>query len=140
MATAKWGTLGSLNSNFIGTTIDSLADGATSAFVTYDNSANLDLYALLLLELASITSGTGANITLRQFPTVGGVIPDNTGSVGGGYEANEMLTVGASAKVTLFKVRLYPCSVRFCITNGAKVALASSGNSLRLAAYNESMA
>jgi hypothetical protein len=133
VAVAKWSAAGTIGANIAGTTLDGLAASATSAFITYDNSTNRDLYAVVQFDLGSITTVAGASITLRQFvvPT-GGVAPDNTGSVGGGYEASEMLTVGASAKVGNFRIRLAgPYSLRFCVTNNTTVAFAGSGNSLK---------
>ena len=139
MATARWSAAGTLGSDVSAGTLNSLVAGATSAFFTYDNSTNRDLYAVIQFDLGSITTGAGASITLRQFivPT-GGTAPDSTGSVGGGYEANEMLTVGASAKVGNFRIRLAgPYSLRFCVTNNTSVNFAGSGNSLRFITHNE---
>jgi hypothetical protein len=126
VAVAKWSAAGTIGANIAGTTLDGLAASATSAFITYDNSTNRDLYAVVQFDLGSITTGAGASITLRQFvvPT-GGTAPDNTGSVGGGDEVTEVLTVGASAKVGNFRIRLAgPYSLRFCVTNNTTVAFA----------------
>lgn len=139
MSTAKWSTPGTIGSNIASTTLDSLANGSTSAFITYDNSTPRDLYAVVQFDLGSITTAAGAAIILRQFvvPT-GGTAPDNTGSVGGGESVTEQLTVGASAKVGNFRIRLAgPYSLRFCVTNNAGVALAASGNSLKFITHNE---
>lgn len=142
MATAKWSAAGTLGADISAGALNSLAAGATSAFFTYDNSGNRDLYAIVQFDLGSITTVTGASITLRQFvvPT-GGTQPDNTGGVNGGYEANEPLTIGASAKVGNFKIRLAgPYSLRFCVTNNTTVAFAASGNSIKVITHNEEAA
>jgi hypothetical protein len=141
MATAKWATPSAQGSNIAGTTLDSLANGLTSAFVTHDNSANLDLYASVLVNLGSITPAAGGSITLRVFSLQSADAPDNTGSVNGGDAYVQMLTTSASAKVVVFPmVRLYPESLRLCITNNAGVALAASGNSIKVRPFNESVA
>lgn len=139
MSTAKWSAAGTIGSNIAGTTLDSLANGSTSAFITYDNSTNRDLYAVVQVDLGSLTPTTGGSITLRQFvvPT-GGTAPDNTGSVNGGEAATESLTVSTGAKVVAFRMRLAgPYSLRFCVTNNAGVALAATGNSIKFITHNE---
>jgi len=140
MTTAKWGTPGTQGSNIAGTTLDSLGNGSTSAFITYDNSSLLDMQASVLVNLGSITPGTGGAITLRTFSSQGSDVPDNSGSAGGGETYVAYLASGTGAKVVVFPmVRLYPESMRFCITNNAGVALAASGNSLKVRTYPESM-
>src|SRR5215203_621154 len=141
MANAKWATPSAQGSNIASTTLDSLANVGTSAFVTHDNSSNLDLYASVLVNLGSITPTTGGSITLRVFSAQSADVPDATGSVSGGEAYTQPLTVSAGAKVTVFPmVRLYPESLRLCITNSAGVALAASGNSIKIRPYNESVA
>lgn len=139
MATAKWATPSAVSSNLAGTALNSLANGSTSAFITYDNSTNLDLYANVNVNLGSFTSTTGASITLRVFSAQSTTAPDATGSVGGGDTYTAPITVGASAKVVVFPmVRLYPESLRICVTNNGGAALAASSNTLYVRPYNES--
>jgi hypothetical protein len=141
MATAKWATPSAQGSNIASTTLDSLANGSTSAFVTHDNSSNLDLYASVLVNLGSLTPTTGATITLRVFSAQSSDVPDAVGSVGGGDAYTMPLLISTSAKVVVFPmVRLYPESLRLCITNNANVALASGSNSIKVRPYNESVA
>jgi hypothetical protein len=141
MATAKWATPSSSSANFAGTTLNSLANGSTSAFVTYDNSTNLDYYGSVAIALGSFTSTTGASITLRVHAVAGGSTPDDIGSVGGGDTYTVPLTVGASAKVAVIPmVRLYPFSLRMQITNNSGAAFASSANTLIVQPYDESVA
>jgi hypothetical protein len=139
MAVAKWSALGTLSTDIAGTALNSLASAAHSALLTYDNSTNLDLYALVLLNLGSFTSLAGANVILRTYPTIGANVPDNTASVGGGEIYTQPLTVGASAKVAIFNIRLFPSSMRLQITNQAGAAFAASANTLKLAPYNETV-
>lgn len=141
MADAKWGAQGAQGSNIASTTLDSLANGSSSTRITYDNSANLDLYCSVLVNLGSFTSTTGASITLRVYSCQGSDVPDDTGSVGGGDAYTEVITVGASAKVVVFKmVRLYPESLRLQITNNAGAALAAGSNSIKVRPFGESIA
>jgi hypothetical protein len=142
MATAKWATPSALGSNIASTTLDSLANGSTSAMVTHDNSTNLDLYAFVEILLGSFTSTSGASITLRVYPTTTGAAPpDDTGSVGGGDVYTVPITVGASAKkIVIPMVRLYPCSMRLQITNNGGAAFAASSNSIKVQPYDESVA
>jgi hypothetical protein len=142
MATAKWATPSSVGSNIAGATLDGLANGSTSAFVTHDNSANLDLYASVRVNLGSLTPGTGGSITLRVFSTQNGNAPTDTGAVGGGDTYTAPLTTATGAKVVLFPmVRLYPESLRLQITNNAGAALhATAGNEIYVRPYNESVA
>lgn len=141
MATVKYAAPSALGSNIASTTLNSLANGSTSAFVTHDNSANLDLYASVSVELGSITPSAGGSISLRVFSTSSTKVPDDTGSVGGGDVYTQPLTTSASAKVVVFPmVRLYPESMRLQITNNSGVALAASGNALYVRPFNESVA
>jgi acetaldehyde dehydrogenase (acetylating) len=140
MATAKWATPSAVGSNILGTTADSLANGSTSAFVEHDNSSNLDLYASVEIDLGSLTPATGGSITLRVFVSHATSDPDNTGSVGGGEPYTMPLTTATGAKkVIVPMIRLYPSPVQLCLTNNAGVALAASGNSLKVRPYNESV-
>lgn len=140
MAIAKWATPSAQSSNFAGTTLNSLANGSTSAFVTYDNSTNRDLYGVVVVKLGSFNATAGASITLRAYTTAnaGADVPDDIGSVGGGEVYTEPLTVGTSAKVAVFRmVRLYPFSMRMQITNNGGNSFAASGNSITVQPYNE---
>jgi hypothetical protein len=141
MATAKWATPSAQGANIASTTLDSLANGSTSAFITHDNSSNLDLYASVLVNLGSLTPTTGGSIALRVFSAQSADVPDATGSVGGGDTYTQPLTTSTGAKVAVFPmVRLYPESLRLCVTNNAGVALAASSNSIKVRPFNESVA
>lgn len=141
MATIKYATPSALGSNIASTTLDSKANGTTSAFITYDNSSNLDLYASVSVELGSITPTAGGSISLRVHSTSSTKTPDDNGSVGGGDVYTIPLTTSASAKVVVFPmVRLYPESMRLQVSNNSGVTTASSGNALYVRPYNESVA
>lgn len=142
MSTVKWATPSAQGSNIASTSLDSLANGSTSAVVAHDNSANLDLYGSVLVNLGSFTSITGASITLRVFSKQSTDTPDSTGAAVSACDSYTMpLTVGASAKVVVFPmVRLYPEALQLAITNNGGAAFAASGNSIKVRPYNESVA
>lgn len=134
MAIAKWAAPSTRSSNFAGTTLNSIANGTESAVVTYDNSANRDLYGTVTIKLGSITPSTGGSITLRVTLNDG---TDTADRVGGDLYVVP-LTTGASAKVAVINmVRLYPYSMRFSVVNNSGVALAASGNELYVRPWNE---
>jgi hypothetical protein len=138
MAVAKYATPGSRSSNIAGTALNSIANGANTAFITYDNSSNRNLYGAVAVKLGSFTTTTGASITLRVYINDGTDVNDDTGSVGGGETYTVPLTVGASAKVVVLPmVRLYPFSMRLQVTNNGGATTASSGNELYVTPYNE---
>jgi hypothetical protein len=140
MAIVKWNAPGSVSSNLASTTLNSLANGSTSAFVTYDNSANRDLYAAIRLTLGSFTPTTGGSVTVRAYAVVDSTTPDDIGAVNGGDTYWAPLVISASAKnIIIPMVRLYPYSMRFQVTNNSGAAFASSGHTLTIQPYNENV-
>ena len=133
MATAKWAAPSTRSSNILSTVANSLANGSESSTVTYDNSTNRDLYALLTLKLGSITPSTGGSVSLRITINDG---TDTSDKVGGEVYVIP-LTSGASAKVNIVRVTLPPFSLRLSLVNNAGVTLASSGNELYVRPWNE---
>ena len=134
MAVAKWATPSARSSNFAGTTLNSLANAGESSVVTYDNSANRDLYGLVTIKLGSITPATGGSVSVRVTLNDG---TDTADRVGGDLYVVP-LVAGAGAKVAVLNmVRLYPYSMRFSLVNNAGVALAASGNELYIRPWNE---
>ena len=133
MATAKWATPSTRSSNILSTVANSLANGSESSVVTYDNSSNRDLYALLTLKLGTITPSTGGSVSLRVTINDG---TDTSDRVGGDIYVLP-LNSGASAKVNVVRVTLPPFSLRLSLVNNAGVTLASSGNELYVRPWNE---
>jgi hypothetical protein len=137
MAIAKWATPSTRSSNILSTVLNSLANGSETATVTYDNSSNRDLYAVITIKLGSITPSTGGSITLRVTLSDG---TDTADKIGGDLYTVP-LTSGASAKVAVLNmVRLYPYSLRFSIINNSGVTTAASGNELYVRPWNEEVA
>lgn len=134
MAIAKWAAPSTRSSNFAGTTLNSIANGTESAVVTYDNSANRDLYGTVTIKLGSITPTTGGSITLRVTLNDG---TDTADRVGGDLYVVPLAS-GASSKVAVINmVRLYPYAMQFSVVNNSGVALAASGNELYVRPWNE---
>lgn len=141
MATAKWSAAGTRGSNIASTTLNSLANGSASSFITHDNSTAKDLYFLVTLKLGSLNPTTGASVTLAVFASDGTDVPDNTASVGGGERYTETVTTGSGAKVVNFRVRAPgPFSLRFSFVNNTNVSLASSSNEVYVTTFNEEVA
>jgi len=136
MAVAKWATPGARSSNLAGTTFNSLANGSAGAAITYDNSTNRDLYAIVTVKLGSLTPTTGGSITLRIYAGDGTDMPDLNGGPFDSYVAPLTTTAGAKAAI-IPMVRLYPFPVRLQIVNNAGVSTAASGNELYICPYNE---
>jgi hypothetical protein len=136
MAVVKWTTPSARSSNVAGTTFNSLANGSAGTAITYDNSSNRDLYAIVTVKLGSLTPSTGGSITLRVYSGDGTDTPDLNGGAFDSYVA--ALTTTASAKVVTFPmVRLYPFSGTLQIVNNAGVSTAASGNELYVRTFNE---
>ena len=137
MAVAKWAAPSARSANLAGTTLNSLANAGESTAVTYDNSANRDLYGLVTIKLGSITPATGGSVAVRVTLNDG---TDTADRVGGDLYVVPLLA-GAGAKVAVLNmVRLYPYSMRFSLVNNAGVALAASGNELYVRPWNEDVA
>jgi hypothetical protein len=136
MAVAKWATPGTRSSNLAGTALNSLANLSASSLISYDNSSNRDLYAIVTVKLGSITPGTGGSVSLRIYAGDGTDLPDANGGAFDSYTA--ALASGAGAKVVTFPmVRLYPFPCRLQIVNNAGNSTAASGNELYVRPYNE---
>jgi hypothetical protein len=137
MAVAKWATPSTRSSNLASTTLNSIANGAETGAISYDNSTNLDLYGSVTIKLGSITPATGGSITLRVTLNDG---TDTADRIGGDLYVVPLIS-GASAKVAVINmVRLYPYSMRLSVINNAGVAFAASGNELYVRPWNEDIA
>lgn len=133
MATAKWATPSTRSANILSTVANSLTNGSESSTVTYDNSTNLDFYALLTLKLGSITPSTGGSVSLRVTYNDG---TDTSDKVGGDIYVLPLLS-GASAKVNIVRITIPPYSLRISLVNNSGVTLNASGNELYVRPWNE---
>ena len=136
MVAVKWATLGTRSADLAGTALNSLANGPAPSFISYDNSSNRDLYAIVTVKLGSLSPLTGGSITLRVYSGDGTDAPDLNGGAFDSYTA--ALTSGQGAKVVTFPmVRLYPFLCRLQIVNNAGNNTAASGNEFYVRPYNE---
>jgi hypothetical protein len=136
MSVAKWATPSARSANLAGTALNSLANGSESAFVAYNNSSNLDLYAAVTVKLGSLNAVAGGSVTLRIYAGDGTDTPDR--GAGSFDTYTEALTTGTSAKVVVFRmVRLYPFSCQITVVNNAGNSTAASGNELYVRPFNE---
>jgi transcription elongation factor len=102
--------------------------------VTYDNSTNRDLYAVVTIKLGSITPVAGGSITLRVTLNDG---TDSADRVGGDQYVIPLIA-GTGAKVAVQNmVRIYPFSNRLSVVNNAGVTLNASGNEIYVTPWNE---
>ena len=132
--TTQWSSPRARSANFAGTTLDSLSNTAESSVVIYDNSTNKDLYATIVVKLASINVPAGGSITLRITLNDGTDTADKTG----GDLYSIPLISGTSNKIAIFNMaRLYPYSLRFSIINNSGVTFASSGNEIYVSSWSE---
>jgi hypothetical protein len=136
MSVAKWATPSARSANLAGTALNSLANGSESAFVAYNNSSNLDLYAAVTVRLGSLNAVAGGSVTLRIYAGDGTDTPDR--GAGSFDTYTEALTTGTSAKVVVFRmVRLYPFPCQITVVNNAGNSTAASGNELYVRPFNE---
>lgn len=133
MSLATWGAPGSASS-IAGTALDSLANGSTSAVMTYNNSTARALYARVVIVLGSITPATGGSITLRYVSHDSGA-EDVTATLESYTMA--LTTTTSTKKVIIPMVRLYPFNDGFVLANNSGVAFAASGNSINVIPYGE---
>jgi hypothetical protein len=134
MAVAKWATPSTRSANLAAAALNGRANGSESPFIAYDNSAARDLYAAVTVKLGSLNAVAGGSITLRVYAGDGTDTPDQ----GGSFDIyTEPLSFGASAKVVVFKVRLYPFPCQMTVVNNAGNSTAGSGNELYVRPFNE---
>ena len=133
MATAKWATPSTRSANILSTVANSLTNGSESSTVTYDNSTNLDFYALLTLKLGSITPSTGGSVSLRVTYNDD---TDTSDKIGGDIYVLPLLS-GASAKVNIVRITIPPYSLRISLVNNSGVTRNASGKELYVRPWNE---
>lgn len=128
---------GTTSSNLAGTTLNSLANAGESDLVLYNNSTN-DAFAIVTVELGSITPSAGGNIRLHQYfdgGSAGTTAPDKNGQ-GSAPPQPQTLLAGASAKRATFLVGLVPGEQSFSVLNNSGVSFAASGNAIYVQPFN----
>lgn len=134
MSTAKWSTPGS-EVEIGGSALNSLASSSTSARMAYNNSTNRDLYARVVVELGSISPGTGASITLRYLGRRSG--SDETITTGLESYTLPLGTTSGTKRLIFEMVRIYPFDGGFVVTNNSGTTLPASGNAVYVQPFNE---
>lgn len=138
-----WETTPNSRSTVLTTELNSLGNGSYSAAGTaIDNSANLDQWGCLEVNLASLnpTSGAYLQLFLIQAPD-GTNYEDAPSSTNPGYHASVCvlsIPTGAATKRAISPwFRLPPCKVKFVLLNGSGVSLGASGNTVTLYTDND---
>jgi hypothetical protein len=140
MATAQWAARGSVTTLSISTTLNSLANGAESDLVEYDNGTALDLYAIVTVALGSFTPGSSPSVGIRHYYAGGSAGTTQPDKSGDGDLYVRAITTGAGAKTTTFRVQLVPGKNYFSVVNLTNAAFASSGHNVYVQPFNESVA
>jgi hypothetical protein len=141
--TFKWTTFTDRSGSTGGST--SVASTSSGSYVTsalYDNTTNLDEWAVVEIVLASLTPTAGAylQIFLTQSPD-GTNTEDPPSSTNPAYHtlvATVALTTGAAAKrVSTPAFRIPGCKFKLTFLNKAGVSTAAGTNTMNLWTFNE---
>ena len=139
----QWQAAPTSRSTVLTTELNSLANGGYSGVGTeIDNSANLDQYGSLEINLASLTPTSGAYLQLFLTQAVGGTnYEDPPSSTNPGYQMSvavmSVATGAATKRITTPFFRLPPTKFKFVLLNGCGAALAASGNTVTLYTDND---
>ncbi len=134
MPLAKWAAP-SAEISIAGTALDSRATGTTAFVADVDNTAaaDRDLNARLWMQLASITTAAGANVTLELRYKRGATYAANAVEA-----ASVVVPVGASAKDVAVSLRLVgPFVFGLFFTSALGVSTAATGNAIFWQDWNE---
>ena len=142
MTTSKWAAPVAITTA-LSTELNSLADGSYSAASSaYDNETNLYLYADVEIVLASLTPTSGAFIALYLVKSLDGTNFADGGGATAPAAADLVAQVdlststGAKRRVVA-NIPIPPLQFKWILLNEANVALASSGNTLKVRYHNE---
>jgi hypothetical protein len=146
MATNRWAATWTSRGTVLTTELNTLGSGSYSALGTeIDNTSNLDLWAMLKVDLASLNPTTGAYVQLFLVQCGDGTnyedAPSSTNP--GTHMAIRplLLATGASAKrVYSPGFKIPPGKWKFVCLGSAGVSFAASGNTVTLYTTNEAVA
>jgi hypothetical protein len=122
--------------------LNSLANGAWAAGAAYDNSANLDTYACFEVALASLNPAAGAQISLAIVQAPDGTNYEDApvASTNPGYHmviaTMSVYDNTAARRISSPVVMIPPGKFKIALLNSCGVALASSGNVIKLFTVN----
>lgn len=139
----KWEASSTSRGNVLTTELNSLANAAYSAVGTeIDNSANLDQWGSLLINLASLNPTSGAYLQVYLVPATDGTNYDDAPS--STNPAFQMLvgqvavaTGTATKRISTPWFRLPPTKFKCVLQNGTGVALGATGNTVTLYTNND---
>ena len=134
MSTAKWSAPGT-EVEIGGNALNSVTNMSTSVRMAYNNSTNRDLYARVVVELGSISPGTGASITLRYLGRRSG--SDETVTTGLESYTLPIGTTAGTKRLIFEMVRIYPFDGGFIVMNNTGTTLPASGNAVYVQPFNE---
>jgi hypothetical protein len=140
----KWSLSAVGLTTVLSTGLNSLGNATMSAASsTYDNSANLDLYADIEVVLAALTPGAGAYVAMYIYESVDGTnFPAQSAADLRltGSQALCTIPIGTTAataqRVVARNILLPPAKIQFLLDNQTGVALASSGNTVKVLPYD----
>lgn len=142
MSTIKWATPAAI-STVLDTGLNSLANGSYSAAASaYDNETNLYEFASYELNLGSLTPASGGYCQLYLVYSLDGTNFED----GGGATAPpanalvatfDLRAATAAQRRVVENIQLSPFQFKEILYNGAGVALAASGNTVKRRLHNE---
>jgi hypothetical protein len=146
LATNKWGATWTSRGTVLTTELNTLGISTYSGLGTeIDNTTNLDIWAMLKIDLASLTPTSGAYLQLFLVQCGDGTnyedAPSSTNP--GGHMSLRPLSVATGAgtkRIYTPAFRIPPGKWKFVLLNGTGVALASSGNTVTLYTTDEAVA
>jgi hypothetical protein len=139
----KWAAAPTSRGTVLTTELNSLGIAAfSSAGPALDNTANLDMYCDLELNLASLSPSAGAYVTVYMLVSNDGTNYEDAAAANNAAWQQQPIVVSVPAvtgthKVTVPGFILPPKKVKFVLYNGCGVALPASGNTLTAYTYNE---
>ena len=139
----KWDTAPTSRGNILTTELNSLANDAYSAVgPAFDNTSNLDQFAWVEVNLASLNPTTGAFITLFLVQSLDGTnYEDEPSSTLPGYHAIRAVipikTGSATKRAISDMFRIPPGHFKPVLRNDCNVAFGASGNTVELFTAND---
>src|SRR6516225_1236574 len=139
-----WSLFGSNPTSVLTTGLNSLAAGSVSAAsATYANQTNLDLYCDVELFLNTITPATGAYVSIYILAAVDGTNFPAQSAADLRLTSTQLFcvipigtTASTAQRVAVRNLLLPPQPVQFRLDNQTGVALANSGNTVKVDAYS----
>lgn len=143
VAAVKWEDGFGTPTTLLSTDLNSLAnDTMSAASAEYDNGTNLNTLAWFELVLGSLTPTGTPRVDLYMTKELDGANYEDAPLTGGANQGHLFLgsfplTTSTSAKrISIGPFLLPPCAIKFYLDNQSNVALAASGNTLKMGVDN----